>query len=128
MVTLRSATTNSQLFAKKYVDMIGVDLIGKTLVITPVIKTVSNNSGDETLTDGTSYSSRGSFFKANDTYSLKNPGLIKGADAIVTFPPDTVVLKDYKITWNSETFRVDDVEDYQFGDNTIYKYCRVFLI
>jgi len=128
MVITRKGTTNSDLFKKKYSDMVSLGLLGKTLTITPVTKTTDNDTGDETLTEGTSFTTQGTFWKATDSYFLDKPGLLKGADAVITVKADVNIGKDYKVTWNSESFRVDDVEDYALGPVTGYKYVRVFVV
>jgi len=128
MVTARIGNVSGALFAAKYKEMLGAAFFGKDLVVTPVTKTTSNITGDETLTEGTSVTVKGSLYKASDKYAQDNPGLIKDADAVVTFPPGTSIAKDYKITWNSENFRVDDTEEQAFGKTNIYIICRVYII
>lgn len=128
MVTTRTGTTSGQDFANKYKDMVGFLFFGKTLTITPVTKSTSNVTGSETLTEGTSFTTNGSLYKASDQYFQDKQGLMKGADAIVTLKPGTDIGKDYTITWNSETYRVDDVEEQAFGETNIYIICRVYII
>lgn len=101
---------------------------GKSLTRTPVTKTTNNTTGDEVLTDGTSSTVTAAFYKSNDDYILSNPGLIKGADAVVMFLPTQTINKDDKITYSGETFRVHEVETRLLGTTVMYKFARLFLI
>jgi hypothetical protein len=109
-----------------YEDMI--DSFGKTLVKTPVTKTTSNTSGDETLTDGTNVNITGTFYKAEDYYSRDKEALFNGADAVVMVKSAVTINRDDKITYNSEVFRVNEVEQRYLGTIEFYKVVRCYKV
>jgi len=100
----------------------------KTLSYTPVTKTTSNIRGEETLTDGTPSNISGAFFRKEDEWSQKKEGLFQGADAIVMVLPAVTIAKDSKITYDSETYRIDSIITRRLGTTVFYKMGRLFKI
>jgi len=100
----------------------------KTISRTPITKTTDNFSGDETLTEGTPGNISGAFFKNSDEWVLDKPGLIQGADAVLLVLPSVTINKDDKLTYDSETYRVDTVITRRLGTTNFYKAARCFKI
>ena len=103
-------------------------IFAKTVVRTPITKTTSNVSGDETLTDGTNESIEVTFFKKDTVWAIQNAGLFEGADAIMLFNTSQTMIKDDKITYDSVTYRVDDVIPRKLGTTAIMNMARLFKI
>ena len=100
----------------------------KTISRTPVTKTTSNLTGDETLTEGASADISGAFFRKEDAYKLGNFGLLEGADAVLLVLPTVTINKDDKLTYDSVDYRVDDVITRRLGTTSFYKAARCFAI
>jgi hypothetical protein len=95
----------------------------------PVTKTTSNQSGDETLTDGTSSSIRVYIVRTARPYTQTKDGLVENGDATMLVKRDQTVNKNDKITWQGNTYRIQTVLDRdQLGGNIAYKYCKLFLM
>jgi hypothetical protein len=102
---------------------------GDTVTHTPVTKTLSNVTGDETLTDGTGVNINAYIVRKNAPWFLDKAGLIQGGDALMLVSSAITITKDDKITWNSNTYRVQDVLlRNQIGGNCAYTLCNLFLI
>ncbi len=100
----------------------------KTVSRTPVTKTTSNYTGDETLTDGTPANISAPFFRKEDEWVMDKPGLLQNADAILLILPAQAMNKDDKITYDSETYRVDKVVTRRLGTTAFYKVAQLFKI
>lgn len=95
----------------------------------PIVKTTSNTTGDETLTDGASYSIKVYIVRKNAPWFLDKAGLIQGGDALMLTFYDQTIAKNDKITWNGNTYRVENVLDRdQLGGGIAYRTCNLFLI
>jgi hypothetical protein len=105
-----------------------IDNFSKTISRTPITQTISNISGNETLTEGTSANITGAFFKQQDSYAQSNPGLIQNADAVLIVKTSVTINKNDKLTYNGESFRVDEVETRSLNGTPFYKVARCFLI
>ena len=105
-----------------------IDNFGKTISRTPITKTESNISGDETLTEGTVVSITGAFFRKEDAWAQDKEGLFQGADGILMIKDGITVNKDDKITYDSEDYRVQKVITRLLGTTVFYKTARCFLI
>ena len=109
-----------------------IDNFSKTLTHTTVTKTVSNSSGDETLTDGTPVSISGAFFRKEDSWSQENPGLLQNADAVLLLKVGTRVSKNDKISYDfgegTETYRVQKTVDRKLGTTFFYQASQLFKI
>ena len=80
----------------------------KSLVRIPVTKVEDNISGGDKLTEGTSATFYGVFFRKQDQWSQSNPGLIQDADAVLLIDIDQTMNKDDRLTYNGEKFVVID--------------------
>ncbi len=105
------------------------DASKETVIRIPVSKTISNITGDETLTDGTPDTAYECIFhRKQDQWALDNPGKMQNADAIVIVKTSATLNVDDKITRVGEDYRVEAVvTDYLFSQN-ISKNARVFKI
>lgn len=103
-----------------------IDNMSKTLSHTPVTKTTSNLTGDETLTDGTPVNIQGAFFKKESLWAQKNIGLLNGADGILIVKPDVTLTKNDKVTWDGEIYRIDSVTDRYMAETHFYDMARLF--
>jgi len=115
-------------------DAILNDYAGRTLAHTPQIKTTSNITGQETLADDTPANIKCYIMKVGQTFDFKKLGLIEQGDAVGLFKVADSVVKDSKITMNSEVFRVKEafnvpgVFDSSTTATYIYTVASLFLI
>lgn len=105
-----------------------IDAFTKTIPYFAVTKTVSNNSGDETLTYAASANISGAFFKRGQNYNLEKAGLFENADAIFCSKTGVFLNKNDKITFNSENFIVDNSIKRYFGSTHIYNTATLFRV
>lgn len=105
-----------------------IDNFAKTISRTPVTKTTSNATGQETLTDGTPENITGAFFRKEDEWSRERPGLLQNADAILMVKPTVTVNKDDKLTYDSETYRIQKTVMRRLNGTDIYLVCQCFKI
>jgi len=110
---------------KPYQEMI--NNFQKEITYTPVTKTTDNISGDETLTEGTSSTIKGAFYREEDVYSQEFAGLFQGADAILIILPNITVNKNDLITYDSEEYRCDKITTRRLKNIEFYKVARCFL-
>ena len=101
-----------------------IDNFAKTISRTPVTKTTSNISGDETLTDGTAANINGAFFRREDAWAQDKEGLFQGADAVLMVKEGVTINKDDKLTYDSESYRVKSVVDRRLGTIFFYTMAR----
>ena len=100
----------------------------KSVSRTPVTKTTSNVTGDETLTAGSAGTVQATFFKRDNVWNIKNPGLIEDADAIMMVSSSQTLNKDDIIGFDGETFRVNKVINRKLGTTDIMKTAWLFQI
>lgn len=105
-----------------------IDNFQKTISRTPVTKTTSNFSDDETLTDGTPANITGAFYRQEDDWVQDKEALLQGADAVLKVKSSVTVNKDDKLTYDGETYRVDKVVTRRLNNTSFYKLARCFLI
>jgi len=101
----------------------------KTLTYTVVTKTTSNTSGKETLTDGSTTTIYGPFFRQEDVWNQEFSTLLQTADAVLLIDPDdTTVAKNGKITYDGETYRVQKITTRRFNETKMYRVARCFKV
>jgi hypothetical protein len=102
---------------------------GHNVVRTPIIKTTSNISGNETLTKGTTEVITVYFSRKTAPWTLDKSGLIQGGDAIMLTQDSQTIEKDDIISYGGTDYRVQDIliRD-QFGGIPAYKAVNLFLI
>jgi hypothetical protein len=105
--------------ATAYATMI--DNFAKSIIRTPVTKTISNVSGNETLTEGTAVTISGTLYRKEDMWAQDKAGLFQGADAIVMVKPDVTINKDDKLTYDGEDYRVEKVITRRLGTTSFYQ-------
>ena len=105
-----------------------IDNFSKTISRTPVTKTISNVSGQETLTEGSASNISGAFFRKEDAWSQDKEGLFQGADAILLVKSGVTINKNDKLTYDSEDYRVVKVIERRLGTTHFYNMARCFLI
>lgn len=106
-----------------------INKYGSDVKITPVVKTISNMEGDETLTLGTPYNTRIYISRRSTDWNLDESGLIKGGDAIALVNPNVNLEKDYLVTWNNSVYRVQMIINRDQGGGTVmYRTANLFLV
>jgi len=105
-----------------------IDSFGKTISRTPVTKTTSNITGDETLTDGTPANITGAFYRAEDAWSQDKEALFQGADAVILIKNAVTLNKNDKLSFDSEDYRVNSMVTRRLGTTVFYKVGRCFKI
>lgn len=106
-----------------------IDKYGSDVIITPVTKTISNISGDESLNESNSYEIKAYISRRTTSWNVDEAGLIKGGDAVMITKPEDNIQKDYVITWNDRKYRVQDVIDRdQGGGRIMFRTSNLFLI
>ena len=98
---------------------------GKNVILTPVVKTLSN-FGDEELTEGTPETIECAFFTNKDDYVQDKPALILNADAIIIVYPEQDIDKNYKVEYDGIIYRVhDDIFTRRLGKTAMYNVARL---
>ncbi len=105
-----------------------IENFGKVISRTPITKTESNISGDETLTEGTAANITGAFFRAEDAWSQDKEALFQGADAVILIKNSVTLNKNDKLTFSGEDYRVDSMVTRRLGTTIFYKVGRCFKI
>ena len=82
---------------------------GRTLSYIPVTQTVSNITGEETLTDGTAKDIKCYVMKTGQNFNYKEFGFMEQGDMVGLFKIADGVTKNSKITVNSEVFRIKEL-------------------
>jgi len=102
---------------------------GYDVTRTPVTKTTSNITGEETLTDGTATTITAYITRKTQPWHLDKEGLIEGGDALMLVKSTDTINKDDKITANGVIYRVHDILNRdQWGGNVAFKSCNLFKI
>ncbi len=110
------------------------DYAGRTLSHTPVTQTLSNITGQETLTDGTPANIKCYVMKTGQNFDYKEMGFMEQGDMVALCKVADSVGVNSKITINGEVFRVKEKFDVPgvFDSSTtatyIYTVCNLFLV
>jgi len=105
------------------------DHYGDSVVRTPVTLSLSNVEGDETVVEGSTGSIKVYIVRKNKPWNFDAAGMIEGGDALMLVRSTDTINRHDKITWNSNTYRVQTVLNRdQIGGNVAYKACNLFLI
>jgi len=105
-----------------------IDNFAKSLTYIPVTKTLDNTTGDEAFADGTTSTITGAFFRKEDQWIQDKPALIQNADAVLLVKKTVTVNKNDKITYESETYRVDKVIVRRLGTTVFYNAAQLFKV
>ena len=84
---------------------------GRQVSHTPITKTTSNISGQETLTDGTPVTLKAYFVKTSSKVEFENAGLTITGQALLLAKVADGVSRDDKIIADGETYRVRETYD-----------------
>jgi len=116
-------------------DRILDNYTGRQVTHTPVVKTVSNISGQETLTDGTSVTIKAHFMRTNQKWDFEKAGFLEKGDAVLMAKYADNVVKNDTITAGGNDYRVREAYNVpgvydSMGTGTTYTYtsCNLFLI
>jgi len=85
------------------------DYAGRILSHTPVVRTISNISGQETLTDGTTVSIKAYFMRTNQSWDFEKMGFLEKGHAVLLSKYADGVVKNDKITVEGNDFRVREI-------------------
>ena len=99
----------------------------RSVVRTPITKTISNTTGSPVYSQGTNITIKGIFTKKNKRYDFKE-GLVELGDAFLQVKQDTIIEKEDLITVDSETYRVDEVLLRTPGGTRFFKSCVLFKV
>ena len=101
--------------------------LGVTVVRTPVTVT-TNFNGQKTYTDGTTNDVTAVFINPNQNFALDKSGLTEIFDAKLFVRSTETINKYDKITYESNTYRVDKVTLKKFNDTDMFKSVILFFI
>jgi hypothetical protein len=116
-------------------DRILDNYTGRQITYTPIVKTVSNISGQETLTDGTPKNIKAHFIRTNQQWDFEKLGFLEKGHAVALTKYADGVVQDGKITEGGNTYRVKEAYNVpgvfdSTGEGTAFVYtaCNLFLI
>ena len=108
---------------------------GRQVLHTPIVRTVSNISGQETLTDGTSVTIKVHFMRTSQRWDFEKAGFLEKGDAVMLTKYAAGVVKNDKITVGENDYRVREAFNVpgtfsSTSDATSFTYtsCNLFLI
>lgn len=118
-------------FVKKGSTDFIIDKLSRTVVHTPIVKTIDFN-GEETLTNSTASSIQAAFLRRNRRNKYDESGKIEQGSAYIIVKPEVATLgEDDIITVDSKNYRVkNNILRYSDDDNdtALYHYADLFLI
>jgi len=82
---------------------------GRQITHTPIVKTTSNISGQETLTDGTSVTIKAYFMRTNQLWDFEKMGFLEKGNAVMLAKYADGVVKNDKITADGNDYRVKEI-------------------
>lgn len=108
-----------------------IDEFGSTVVITPRTLTEGSHGGYEPGTDtlGTAISTKGIPSDFLKTKSGQPSGKLQEGEVMIVLKYDEIILKDYKISYQSNNFTIKEIKEIILQDTTIgkrVKLSRVF--
>jgi len=102
---------------------------GISVTYTPVTKTISGDYGDETLTDGTpSTITVIPKAKIDISWKIVKLGEMTDIDAFILVAYTQTINKNDKITYQSKTYRVKDVDEIYVNGYIVYKRANLYII
>ncbi len=102
--------------------------LGVTVSRTPVTESDSNIGGQKVYTDGTPVNITAVMQNITKGYFVDAAGETIHADALLFVTGTQTINKHDKITYNSQTYRVDSVNSRIRAGDTIFKTAILFLI
>jgi hypothetical protein len=108
---------------------------GRRVTHTPIVRTISNISGQETLTDGTAVTIKAHFMRTGQKWDFEKAGFLEKGDAVLMAKYADNVVKNNKITVEGSDYRVREAYNVpgvfdSTGTGTSYTFtsCNLFLI
>lgn len=98
----------------------------QSITRTPRTKTISNETGSPTYTNGTNETIYGIFRKRTKSHQYEDTGVIEQADAFLQILINQSMNREDLITVNGEVFRVDSVIIRTIGDEQMFKSVNLF--
>jgi len=124
----------SALSVKEF-DSILNNYSGRQVTHIPVVRTTSNISGQETLTDGTAVIIKAHFMRTSQRWDFEKAGFLEKGDAVLMAKYADNVVKNDKITVEGNDYRVREAYNVpgvfsSTGSGTSYTFtsCNLFLI
>jgi len=102
--------------------------LGVTVTRTPVTVTLSNKSGQKTYSESATNELTAVFTNPNQNFTLDKSGLTETFDGKMFVRASETITKYDKITYNSNTYRVDKVTLKKFGSTSMFKSVGMFFI
>lgn len=104
-----------------------LNICGCSVDLYPVTKSISNDYGDETLTEGTKQTIKVYIVKQNHRWTFDEEGQIEGGDALLLVPSTITIKKDDRIAFDSENYIVENTQERFVEGKLIYTKCNLFL-
>ncbi len=104
-----------------------LNICGCSIDLYAVTKTISNDYGDETLTEGTKQTINGYIVKQNHRWTFDEEGQIEGGDALLLVPATASIKKDDRISFDSENYVVENTQERMVEGKLVYTRCNLFL-
>ena len=115
-------------------DRILDDYAGVQVSHTPITRSTSNVTGQETLTDGTPANIKVYFMRTEQAWDFVKAGFVEKGDAVMLAKVADSVVKDDKITFKGSVYRVREAFDVPgvydstgSGSSFVYTACNLFL-
>ena len=116
-------------------DSILDNYAGRQLTHTPVVRTISNITGQETLGDGTPKTLKAYFMRTSQKWDFEKMGFLEKGDAVALTKYADGVVKNDKITVEGNKYRVREAynvpgtfDSTGSGTTMTYTACNLFLI
>lgn len=108
---------------------------GRIITKTIVVKTLSSDYGQETLTESSTTNLKVHFVRTNDKYTYEKAGLFNKADALMLVRGADTINRDDLMTVDGNEYRVSEVQpvfgtfdgDTGAGSQIVYYACGLFL-
>jgi len=107
---------------------------GRQVTHTPQTRVLSNISGQETFSDGTPATLKAYFMRTNQNWDFEKAGFLEKGNAVLLAKYADSVVKNSKITVDSQTYRVKEAYNVpgvfnSTGSGTAFVYtaCLLFL-
>lgn len=100
---------------------------GRTVVRTPITKTLDNITGRETLTKGTTANITAVALRINGKWMFDEAAKIEGGDAYIMVAPATTLNEQDLITFDSVTYEVKEIITIYAAGTAMFKYGNLFI-
>ena len=100
---------------------------GRTVSRTPIIKTIDNITGRETLSEGTPVNITAVAERINKDWTFDKEGKIEGGDAMIMVAPTTTLNEQDYVTFDGVTYEVRNILTIMAGDTEMFKIGNLFI-